>query len=169
MPAGHYYLPVSTSIPFLLRWYYVNPVLTTLVLRQSGSYYVGDVSLPRPLTATFLLRKFLTCSKFDYILAVFADIITLLPRFYYAHPTLPRSSGSHLFKPSANGRQKTRNKCETQNEIVSHIRLRHPETINSAPLNSVSRIKQTDVQPVLHLEVSCFGIAHTVNKTSSKH
>ena len=34
-------------------------------------------------------------------------------------------------KPSANGRQKTLNKCETQNEIVFHIRLRHPETINS--------------------------------------
>ena len=44
-----------------------------------------------------------------------------------------------------------------------------PETINSVSLNSVSRIKQTDVQPVLHLEVSCFGIAHTVNKTQSKH
>ena len=27
----------STSIPFLLRWYYVNPVLTSLSL---GPYYV---------------------------------------------------------------------------------------------------------------------------------
>ena len=70
-------------------------------------------------------------------------------------------------KASANGRNKTQNKCETQNEIVFHIRL--PETINSVSLSSVSRIRQTDVQPVLHLEVSCFGIAHTVNKTSSKH
>ena len=73
------------------------------------------------------------------------------------------------FKPGANGRQKTLNKCETQTEIVFHIRLRHPETINSVSLNSVLRIKQTDIQPVLHLKVSCFGIAHTVNKTSSKH
>ena len=53
--------------------------------------------------------------------------------------------------------------------ILFHIRLRHPETINSVSLNSVSRIKQTDAKPVMHLEVSCFWIAHTVNKTSSKH
>ena len=33
------------------------------------------------------------------------------------------------FKPSANGRQKSLNKCETQNEIVFYFRLRHPETI----------------------------------------
>ena len=46
-----------------------------------------------------------------------------------------------LREPSANGRQKTLNKCETQNEIVFHIRLRHPETINSVSLISVSRIR----------------------------
>ena len=34
-------------------------------------------------------------------------------------------------KPIANGRQKTLNKCETQNEIVFHIRLHNPEMINS--------------------------------------
>ena len=68
--------------------------------------------------------------------------------------------------PSANGRQKTLNKCETQNEIFFHIRLRHPETLNSISLNGVSGIRQTDIQPVLHLEVSCFRIAH---KISSKH
>ena len=44
--------------------------------------------------------------------------------------------------------QKTLNKCETQNEIVFHIRLRYPETINSVSLNSVLRIRQTDVQPI---------------------
>ena len=32
-----------------------------------------------------------------------------------------------MVKPSANGLQKTLNKCETQNEIVFHIRLRHPK------------------------------------------
>ena len=67
-------------------------------------------------------------------------------------------------KPSANGRQKTLNKCETHSEIVFLIRLRHPETINSVSLNSVSRIRETDVHPILHLEVSCFEVAHTVNK-----
>ena len=71
-------------------------------------------------------------------------------------------------KPSANGRQKALNKHETQHEIVFHIRLHHPETINIVSLNSVSRISQTDIQQVLLLEVSCFGVAHTVNKTSSK-
>ena len=74
-----------------------------------------------------------------------------------------------VIKSSANERQKTLHKCETQNETVFRIRLRHPETINSVSLNSVSRIRQTDVQPFLHLEVSCCWIAHTVNKTSSKH
>ena len=74
-----------------------------------------------------------------------------------------------VLKPSANGRQKTLNKCETQKEIVFYICLCHLERINSVSLNSVSRIRQTDVQPVLFLEVSCFGIAHMVNKASSKH
>ena len=32
--------------------------LTTLVIRQSGSYYVVTRSLVRPLRATLLLRKF---------------------------------------------------------------------------------------------------------------
>ena len=41
--------------------------------------------------------------------------------------------------------QKTLNKCETRNKTVFHTRLRHPETINSVPLNSVLRIKQTCV------------------------
>ena len=50
-----------------------------------------------------------------------------------------------LVKPSANGHQNTLNKCETQNEIVYHIGLRHPETINNVSLNSVSRIRQTNI------------------------
>ena len=33
--------------------------------------------------------------------------------------------------------QKTLNKCETRNKTVFDTRLRHPETINSVPLNSV--------------------------------
>ena len=40
---------------------------------------------------------------------------------------------------------KTLNKCETRNKTVFDTRLRHPETINSVPLNSVLRIKQTCV------------------------
>ena len=41
--------------------------------------------------------------------------------------------------------QKTLNKCETRNKTVFDTRLRHPETINSVPLNSDLRIKQTCV------------------------
>ena len=41
--------------------------------------------------------------------------------------------------------QKTLNKCETRNKTVFDTRLRHPETINSVPLNSVLRIKQIGV------------------------
>ena len=48
-------------------------------------------------------------------------------------------------KPGANESQKTLNKCETRNKTVFHTRLRHPETINSIPLNNVLRIKQTGV------------------------
>ena len=48
-------------------------------------------------------------------------------------------------KPGANESQKTLNKCETRNKTVFHTRLRHPETINSVPLNSVLRFKQTGV------------------------
>ena len=53
---SHYALPVSTTL--VRRWYYVNAVPTTLVLRQSGSYYVVNRFLPRSLAATLLLRKF---------------------------------------------------------------------------------------------------------------
>ena len=66
--------------------YYVNSLPTTLVLRQSGSYYVVTRSLPRPLTAMLLLCKFSTCFKFDHVLPILADPTRLLPRFYYAHP-----------------------------------------------------------------------------------
>ena len=48
-------------------------------------------------------------------------------------------------KPGANESKKTLNKCETQNKTVFHTRLRHLETINSVPLNSILRIKQTGV------------------------
>ena len=67
-------------------------------------------------------------------------------------------------------KKKTLNKCETRNKTVFHSRLRHLETINSVPLNSVLRIKQPGVQPVLHLEVTYFGIGlmHAVEKTSAK-
>ena len=37
-------------------------------------------------------------------------------------------------KPSANGRQKSLNKCETQNKFVFHICLRRAETINIVSL-----------------------------------
>ena len=74
----------TTSMPFLLRW-----------------YYVVSRSIPRPLTATLVLRKF-TCSKFDHVLAVHADLTTLLPRFYCAHPVptmlIRFPLRSHLFK-----------------------------------------------------------------------
>ena len=53
---SHYALPMSTTL--LRRWYYVNAVPTTLVLRQSVSYYVVTRSLTRSLVATLLLRKF---------------------------------------------------------------------------------------------------------------
>ena len=71
-------------------------------------------------------------------------------------------------KTGANESQKTLDKCETRNKTVFHTRLCHHETINSVPLNSVLRIKQPCVQPVLYLEVTYFGIMHAVNKTSSK-
>ena len=80
---SHYALPVSTTL--LGRWYYVNAVPTRLVLCQSGSYYVATRSLPRSLTATLILCKFKTCSKFDHVLSVLADLTTFLLRFYYAH------------------------------------------------------------------------------------
>ena len=49
------------------------------------------------------------------------------------------------FRAATNESQKTLNKCETRNKTVFHTRLRHPETINSVPLNSVLRIKQIGV------------------------
>ena len=49
------------------------------------------------------------------------------------------------FRAATNESQKTLNKCETRNKIDFHTRLRHPETINSVPLNSVLRIKQIGV------------------------
>ena len=55
------------------------------------------------------------------------------------------SARSGVVKPDANESKKTLNKCETRNKTVFHTRLRHPETINSVPLNYVLRIKQTGV------------------------
>ena len=49
------------------------------------------------------------------------------------------------FRAATDESQKTLNKCETRNKTVFDTRLRHPETINSVPLNSVLRIKQTCV------------------------
>ena len=48
-------------------------------------------------------------------------------------------------RAATNESKKTLNKCETRNKTVFHTRLRHPETINSVPLNSVLRIKQIGV------------------------
>ena len=48
-------------------------------------------------------------------------------------------------RAATNESQKTLNKCETRNKTVFHTRLRHLETINSVPLNSVLRIKQIGV------------------------
>ena len=48
-------------------------------------------------------------------------------------------------RAATNESQETLNKCETRNKTVFHTRLRHPETINSVPLNSVLRIKQIGV------------------------
>ena len=48
-------------------------------------------------------------------------------------------------KPTTNECQKMLNKCETRNKTVFHTRLRHPEMINSVPLNSVLQIKQIGV------------------------
>ena len=78
-------------------------------------------------------------------------------------------SGNPVVKLSSNGCQETLNKCETQNKIVFHIRLRQPETINSVSLNSVSRIRQRDIQPVLHLAMSCFGINLTFSEEKSSY
>ena len=50
-----------------------------------------------------------------------------------------------LLRAATDESQKTLNKCETRNKTVFDTRLRHPEKINSVPLNSVLRIKQTCV------------------------
>ena len=52
---------------------------------------------------------------------------------------------SAFIRAATDESQKTLNKCETRNKTVFDTRLRHPETINSVPLNSVLRIKQTCV------------------------
>ena len=62
--------------------------------------------------------------------------------------TIANKSTQYVYsqlKPASNESQKTLNKCETRNKTVFDTRLRHPETINSVPLNSVLRIKQTCV------------------------
>ena len=48
-------------------------------------------------------------------------------------------------RAATNESQKTLNKCETRNKTAFHTRLRHPQTINSVPLNSVLRIEQIGV------------------------
>ena len=50
--------PVTMSTTLLRRWYYVNAVPTTLILSQSGSYYVVARFLSRSLVAMLQLRKF---------------------------------------------------------------------------------------------------------------
>ena len=54
-------------------------------------------------------------------------------------------SSAVYLRAATNESQKTLNKRETRNTTVFHTRLRHPETINSVPLNSVLRIKQIGV------------------------
>ena len=71
--------------------------------------------------------------QFSHILDVSSDI--------YLQPRLVGS----VVRAATNESQKTLNKCETRNKTVFHTRLRHPETINSVPLNSVLRIKQIGV------------------------
>ena len=61
----------------------------------------------------------------------------------YASST-SNKTGEHV-RAATDESQKTLNKCETRNKSVFDTRLRHPETINSVPLNSVLRIKQTCV------------------------
>ena len=56
-----------------------------------------------------------------------------------------KSVGCTRLRAATDESQKTLNKCETRNKTVFDTRLRHPETINSVPLNSVLRIKQTCV------------------------
>ena len=73
----------TTSMPFLLRWYYVNPVLTTLSL---GPYHA-------------LWRLFFEFVQHVQNLTTFLPFLKTLLLSYYASttltPFLPRSSGSH--------------------------------------------------------------------------
>ena len=64
--------------------------------------------------------------------------------YSYAYPQYTCAAMTVL-RAATNESQKTLNKCETRNKTVFHTRLRHPETINSVPLNSVLRIKQIGV------------------------
>ena len=54
-----------------------------------------------------------------------------------------------VLKPSANAFQKSLNKCETQNEIVFHIRLLHSETINSELFRDSTHGKQNIVETLI--------------------
>ena len=84
------------------------------------------------------------------------------------HCVTPAVQAYFTLRAATDESQKTLNKCETRNKTVFDTRLRHPETINSVPLNSVLRIKQTCVYPILHLEVTYFWITNTAYKTSLK-
>ena len=55
----------TAPMPFLLHWYYVNAVLTTLSL---GPYHA-------------LCGQCFYYVNFDHVLVVLADLTTLLPRF----------------------------------------------------------------------------------------
>ena len=65
----HLAIPVSTTP--LRRWYYVNAVPTTLVLRQSGSYYFATRSLPRSLAAR-------TCSNLAWCDGLLTVILIMI-------------------------------------------------------------------------------------------
>ena len=56
-----------------------------------------------------------------------------------------KNAQSMEYKARRKRESKNAKKCETRNKTVFHTRLRHPEMINSVPLNSVLRIKQTGV------------------------
>ena len=58
---SHYALPVSTTL--LQYWYYVNAFPTTLVLRQSGYYYVVSRSLPRSIRGYAPMTNILNMTK----------------------------------------------------------------------------------------------------------
>ena len=64
---------------------------------------------------------------------------------YPGHNITNRCGAVERLRAATDESQKTLNKCETRNKTFFDTRLRHPETINSVPLNSVLRIKQTCV------------------------